>query len=120
MHSKDLLLKDEKKLEDSYRWHQYNFDADSEQQWIKDHLPIATSTNYGKNAVDCQNLMKKHQKFEVELTGHQPMIEKVLNCGDQLIDENHFASKNIKKTNSNLKDAWNNLLVHAGNRKDNL
>ena len=49
------------KLEDSLKWHQYNFDADNEQSWIKEHLPGATSTNYGKNFTDAQNLHKSHQ-----------------------------------------------------------
>ena len=49
------------RLEDSLKWHQYNFDADNEQQWIKDHLPAANSTDYGKSLIDAQNLNKKHQ-----------------------------------------------------------
>ncbi len=50
-----------KKLEDSYKWHQFNFDADNEMQWIKEHTPAATSTDYGKNLIDAQNLHKKHK-----------------------------------------------------------
>ena len=50
-----------KKLEDSYRWHQFNFDANNELLWINDHMPVATSTDYGKNLIDAQNLHKKHQ-----------------------------------------------------------
>jgi len=49
------------KLEDSLRWHQLNFDADSELQWIKDHRPAATSTDYGKNLNDAQNLHAKQK-----------------------------------------------------------
>lgn len=50
-----------RKLEDSLKWHQYNFDANSELQWIKDHMPGATSPEYGKNLVDAQNLHAKHK-----------------------------------------------------------
>ena len=49
------------KLEDSLKWHQYNFDADSELQWIQEHMPAATSTDYGKNLIDAQNLHAKHK-----------------------------------------------------------
>jgi len=49
------------KLEDSVRWHQLNFDADGEQQWIKEHRPAATSTDYGKNLNDAQNLHAKQK-----------------------------------------------------------
>ena len=64
------------KLEDSKRWHQYNFDAENELQWIKEHMPGATSTDYGKNLIDAQNLNKKHGKFERELAGHQPLLSR--------------------------------------------
>lgn len=49
------------RLEDSLKWHQFNFDADSELQWIKEKMPAATSQEYGKNLIDAQNLHKKHQ-----------------------------------------------------------
>ena len=49
------------KLEDSLRWHQLNFDADSELQWIKEHRPAATSTDYGKSLNDAQNLHAKQK-----------------------------------------------------------
>lgn len=49
------------KLQESLQWHQFAFDADSELQWIKDYLPAAASTDYGKNLVDAQKMHKKHQ-----------------------------------------------------------
>ena len=50
-----------RKLEDSLRWHQFNFDADSELQWIGEHMPAATATDCGKNLIDAQNLNAKHK-----------------------------------------------------------
>ena len=50
-----------RKLEDSLRWHQFNFDADSELQWIGEHMPAATATDVGKNLIDAQNLNAKHK-----------------------------------------------------------
>ena len=58
---KDPMAQRRKKLEDSLRWHQYNFDANSELNWIQEHMPAATSTEYGKNLVDAQNLHAKHK-----------------------------------------------------------
>ena len=55
------MAKRRHKLEDSLRWHQYNFDANSELQWIQEHMPAATSTDYGKNLIDAQNLSAKHK-----------------------------------------------------------
>ena len=58
------MAKRRHKLEDSLRWHQYNFDANSELQWIQEHMPAATSTDYGKNLIDAQNLSAKHKVRE--------------------------------------------------------
>lgn len=30
-------------LEESLRWHEFNFELDAEMQWIKEHMPMATS-----------------------------------------------------------------------------
>ena len=49
------------KLQESLQWHQFAFDAESELQWIKDILPAAASSDYGKNLIDAQKLHKKHQ-----------------------------------------------------------
>ena len=49
------------RLEDSLRWHQLQFDADSELQWIKEHRPAAASTDYGKTLNDAQNLHAKQK-----------------------------------------------------------
>ena len=49
------------RLEDSLRWHQYNFDSNTELQWIEEHMLAATSTDYGKSLVDAQNLYAKHK-----------------------------------------------------------
>lgn len=49
------------KLEESLEYHQFLFDANSEIQWIKEHIPAAASTDYGKSLVDVQKLHKKHQ-----------------------------------------------------------
>lgn len=49
------------KLQDSLHFFQFKFDVDEEVQWIKEKLPAAASTDYGKSLVDAQNLQKKHQ-----------------------------------------------------------
>jgi len=62
------MQKRRQKLEDSLRWHQLNFDADGEEQWIKEHRPAATSTDYGKNLNDAQNLQAKQKVHQLALS----------------------------------------------------
>lgn len=58
-------------------------------QWIRDHLPQASSETLGQNLHQAQSLQKKHRKLEAEIQGHQTMIDKTLATGKSLIEQNH-------------------------------
>ena len=60
------------------------------------------------------------QKFEVELNGHEPILEKVISNGDQLIRARHFAAPDIKNKCEDMKKAWAELLGHSKYRKSKL
>ena len=107
-------------MEESLKQHQYLFDVETELQWIKDHLPGATSIDYGRTLVDTINLHAKHKKLEMELQGHQPQVDKVLSTGSGLVKAKHFASHEIKARSDELSSAWRNLLQEANIRRSNL
>ncbi|BFZ07506.1 hypothetical protein BsWGS_10543 [Bradybaena similaris] len=108
------------KLEESLEYHQFLFDANSEIQWIKEHIPAAASTDYGKSLVDVQKLHKKHQDVDREIVGHQNAIDKVTNEGDRLVAAHHYNSKSIRDKNQELQVSWDDLLKKSKNRKKNL
>ena len=56
----------------------------------------------------------------MELNGHEPMLEKVISNGDQLIRARHFAASDIKNKCEDLKKAWAELLGHSKFRKNKL
>lgn len=82
-------------LEESLRFHKFGFELDAELQWIKDHLPQASSTTLGQNLHQAQTLHKKHKKLEAEIAGHQPMIDKTAASGQALIDQAHPEKKKV-------------------------
>ncbi|XP_076644007.1 spectrin beta chain, non-erythrocytic 5 kst isoform X2 [Halictus rubicundus] len=103
-------------LEESLRFHKFGFELDAELQWIKDHLPQASSTTLGQNLHQAQTLHKKHKKLEAEIAGHQPMIDKTLASGQTLIDQAHPEKKKIRELCDELDDAWRDLQEKAGER----
>ncbi|XP_071037774.1 spectrin beta chain [Parasteatoda tepidariorum] len=107
-------------LEESLKFHEFNFEVDAELQWIKEHMPAATSLVLGQNLIDAQNMYKKHQKLEREITGHQPMIDKTLSSGQSLMDLKHYAADSIKSKCVELQDSWKTLLESASERKKKL
>ncbi|XP_076180788.1 spectrin beta chain, non-erythrocytic 5 kst isoform X2 [Ptiloglossa arizonensis] len=103
-------------LEESLRFHKFGFELDAELQWIKDHLPQASSTTLGQNLHQAQTLHKKHKKLEAEIAGHQPMIDKTSASGQALIDQAHPEKKKIRELCDELDDAWRDLQEKAGER----
>ncbi|XP_053986770.1 spectrin alpha chain isoform X1 [Hylaeus volcanicus] len=103
-------------LEESLRFHKFGFELDAELQWIKDHLPQASSTTLGQNLHQAQTLHKKHKKLEAEIAGHQPMIDKTSASGQTLIDQGHPEKKKIRELCDELDEAWRDLQEKAGER----
>lgn len=82
-------------LEESLRFHKFGFELDAEMQWIREHLPLASSETLGQNLHQAQSFHKKHRKLEEEIAGHQPMIERTLASGNVLVEQNHPESKQV-------------------------
>lgn len=108
------------KLADALRLHQLLRDIDDEEDWIKEKEPIASSANKGRDLIGVQNLTKKHQALQAEIAAHENRISAVCDKGQQMIDEGHFASPDIKDKITALQDHWNQLKDKAEQRKIDL
>ncbi|KAJ4930360.1 hypothetical protein JOQ06_019364 [Pogonophryne albipinna] len=58
--------------------HQFNRDLEDEILWVKERMPLADSTDHGKDLPTVQLLIKKNQK---EIQGHQPRIDEIQRRG---------------------------------------
>ncbi|XP_023929927.1 spectrin alpha chain-like isoform X4 [Lingula anatina] len=108
------------KLIDALQLQQFIRDIEDEEDWIREKEPIAASTNRGRDLIGVQNLMKKHQALLAELGGHEPRIGCVCEQGQEMINENHFASDEIQQRIAGLQEKWNNLKEKAFQRKQDL
>ncbi|XP_008201528.1 spectrin alpha chain, non-erythrocytic 1 isoform X2 [Tribolium castaneum] len=107
-------------LEEALKFYNFHFELDAELQWIKEHLPLASSATLGQNLHQAQNLFKKHKKLEAEIVGHQPAIDKTLQAGQTLVDLKHPESAKIKDLCGVLQDAWDELNEKASERAQKL
>uniref|UniRef100_A0A8C1FJ13 Spectrin beta chain n=1 Tax=Cyprinus carpio carpio TaxID=630221 RepID=A0A8C1FJ13_CYPCA len=57
--------------------HQFNRDLEDEILWVKERMPLATSTDHGKDLPSVQLLIKKNQSLQKEIQGHQPRINDI-------------------------------------------
>lgn len=60
------------------------------------------------------------QKFDQEVSGHEPVVGKVISRGKALVAAKHFASQDIDKKRGEVQDAWQDLVDHTQHRKGQL
>lgn len=53
-------------------------------KWLMSFLLMFLS---GKDLIGVQNLLKKHQALQAEITGHEPRIKAVTQKGEAMVDE---------------------------------
>jgi spectrin alpha len=117
---KEPLINRKKKLADSLDLQQLYRDVEDEETWIKEKEPIAASTNLGKDLTGVQNLLKKHQALQTELSGHEARIKAVCGTANDMIGSNHYASDDIREKMSDLNSKWQSLKDKAAARKTDL
>ncbi|XP_013775722.1 spectrin alpha chain-like isoform X2 [Limulus polyphemus] len=108
------------RLNDSLRVQQLFRDVEDEEAWIREKEPIAASTNRGRDLIGVQNLIKKHQAVLAEINNHEHRIDNVCQIGQDMIDEGHFASGDIRKRLDLVKEKWLQLKDKAHQRKEDL
>ncbi|KRX16492.1 Spectrin beta chain, non-erythrocytic 5, partial [Trichinella nelsoni] len=107
-------------LESSLLMHQFNFDVECEQQWIREKQSAASQKDVGRSLTDALNLVKKHEQLESEVSGHQPIINRVLEFGKNLIQKMHFAAGEISQRCDLLSEEWKSLKKDISERREKL
>ena len=95
-------------------------DVEDEEAWIREKEPIINSTNRERDLIGVQNLIKKHQASMAEINNHEPRIDAVSRTAQNMVEDGHFASDDIKNRLSTLHDHWNQLKEKSNQRKQDL
>lgn len=94
------------RLLDSLQVQQLFRDIEDEEAWIREKEPIAASTNRGRDLIGVQNLIKKHQAVLAEVNNHDSRITAVVDAGKQMMEDEHFASDEIRNRVDALYNHW--------------
>ncbi|XP_074042234.1 alpha Spectrin isoform X2 [Leptinotarsa decemlineata] len=108
------------RLLDSLQVQQLFRDIEDEEAWIREKEPIAASTNRGRDLIGVQNLIKKHQAVLAEINNHDGRIRTVIDAGKQMMEDEHFASDEIRNRVASLNDHWESLKEKSSQRKQDL
>ncbi|XP_060065678.1 spectrin alpha chain-like isoform X1 [Ylistrum balloti] len=104
-------------LEESYKLQTFERDCDETKGWINEKLKTASDESY-LDPTNLQTKVQKHQNFEAELDANKNRIETIHQTGEQLIEEEHYASENIKERIDEIQKLWESLLSQT-DRKGN-
>ncbi|XP_048516488.1 spectrin beta chain, non-erythrocytic 1 isoform X6 [Dendroctonus ponderosae] len=107
-------------LEEALRFYKFSFEIDSEMQWIKEHMPQATSEDVPNSLHQAESFHKKNKKLQAEIVGHQPVVDKVFELGQSLVNQRHPESGSIKRLCDELRSAWVGLEESAAKRATQL
>ncbi|KAK6196167.1 hypothetical protein SNE40_001445 [Patella caerulea] len=96
----DTLLKQTEKkgnkLKQASNQQNFNRNVDDVDSWLREIEGQIGSEDYGKDLTSVQNLQKRHQLIEADVTAHQERIESLALLANQFKDEDHFDSETIE------------------------
>lgn len=83
----ELSARRRKQLEDAAEAYQFYADANEAQSWMKEKLPVVSSTDYGKDEPSAQSQLQRLSHLEGELKAYAVDIQKLNEQADKLISE---------------------------------
>lgn len=108
-------------LNQSMKFHEFNFDLSRELEWIAEKKTILASSPEIQGLQHAQSAVKKHKKLEEEINNHCVVIDKVVESGQTLLDGPAFpSSKEVIANTRRLQEAWKELQEGAQKKKDQL
>nr|XP_057942145.1 spectrin family protein isoform X1 [Doryrhamphus excisus] len=96
--------------------HQFNRDLEDEILWVKERMPLATSTDHGKDLPTVQLLIKKNQTLQKEIQGHQPRIDDIHKRGKTQSQVDGERQSALEERLVELKGLWDQLIDETDKR----
>ena len=82
------------------------------------HMVVFTNKSTPLEGV--QNLIKKHEAVEAEITTHEQLIHAVISTADELIERQHYATDEIETRCAELQEKWAELTSLSSKRQQKL
>ncbi|XP_043484059.1 spectrin alpha chain [Leptopilina heterotoma] len=102
---KNSALLRRKKLLESHQLHQFLRNIHEVESWLNQKQQVASDENY-RDSTNLQTKIQKHVAFESELAANKGRIASVISEGEGLIEENHYASKEIQERLEVFEAEW--------------
>ena len=84
--------------------------------WISSKIQVATDESY-RDSTNLQRKIQKHQAFEAEIQTNKRRLDTVSAEGTDLINDNHFASTDVKSRLKEVEGRWKGLEAATQEKK---
>lgn len=108
-----------KKLQESFQLQQLLRNLYEVERWLNQKMSVALDENY-REPSNLQSKIQRHAAFDSELIANAHRVEAVIAEGVCLVNDKHFASKEIIQQLEMLETDWQKLQEASRNKKERL
>ena len=65
-----------------------------------------SSEDYGRDLAGVQNLLKKHQLVEMDISAREDRLQELSGQAKKFVEEQHFDAENIQEKHQNISDRY--------------
>nr|XP_042906281.1 spectrin beta chain, non-erythrocytic 2 isoform X2 [Parasteatoda tepidariorum] len=106
-------------LEDAKTLQKFLLDMYEITHWMDEKIRVASDDSY-RDLTNLLSKTQKHMAFEAEIMANHSRVVDFTKQAEKLIQENHFASTEIKQHAENVENQWEQLLNASNLRKEKL
>jgi spectrin beta len=106
-----------RKLEQASLQREHNRNIEDAKNKLDEFENALVSEQVGKDLRSCRDLMNKHQMLENDITLWDQKINELVNSSEEMAQEGHFDSKNIRKETAKLQNKFKDLTDPIANRR---
>uniref|UniRef100_A0A1W7R9J9 Spectrin alpha chain n=1 Tax=Hadrurus spadix TaxID=141984 RepID=A0A1W7R9J9_9SCOR len=108
------------KLKEANKQRTFNAAVKDIDFWLGEVESLLKSEDSGKDLASVQNLIKKHQLVEADVTAHEDRIKDMNNLADSLVDSGQFDTATIQEKRNSINERYERVKTLATYRRARL
>ncbi|XP_070699072.1 spectrin beta chain, non-erythrocytic 5 [Pempheris klunzingeri] len=103
----------------SRKYQEFQRDADELLLWMEEKFKVAEDESY-RDPTNILRKLKRHEAAEREMQANQVWLERLVQAGQEMLDEEHDSSQSIRRKSTQLSSRWRRLQDKMADRGDKL
>ncbi|XP_035529504.1 spectrin beta chain, non-erythrocytic 5 [Morone saxatilis] len=103
----------------SKKYQEFQRDADELLLWMEEKFKVAEDESY-RDPTNILRKLKRHEAAEKEMQANQVWLERLVQLGQEMLDEEHYNSQSIRRKSTQLSSRWRRLQDKMADRGDKL